>query len=129
MARLKESNKRNTDERNQLNMGLFNIQLTDKEFYANTKEDSVILIDRELKAVQIDGLERVFHYQHSDIEATLLAEGGVLPLYNRYGAAVFRHITKSNTRNGGKSGFHIDEPEMRVEKDTSDKPKAQGLEW
>jgi hypothetical protein len=110
-------------------MGLFNIQLTDEEFYVNAKEDSVILIDKELKTVQIDGFEKLFHYQHSDIEATLLSEGGVLPLYNRYGTAVFRHITKANTRNGGKSGFHIDEPDMHVEKHTSDKPKAQGLEW
>ncbi|CAH0018776.1 unnamed protein product [Clonostachys rhizophaga] len=89
-------------ERNQLNMGLFNIKLQDDEFYQNAQEDSAIVIDKESKTVQIEGYDKVFHYRQSDIEETLLQAGGVLPLYSKLGSKVFRSITMPRVKAGKK---------------------------
>lgn len=91
------------DERNQLNMGLFNIKLQDPEFYKLAQEDSVITIDKDSKTICIEGYKNVFHYQQSDIEETLLDAGGVLPLYSQFGGKVFRHITMPRAK-GGRRG-------------------------
>ncbi|RDW61206.1 Aconitase dehydratase large subunit, alpha subdomain 1 [Aspergillus mulundensis] len=87
-------------DRNQLNMGLFSITLQDDAFYAHVQEDSVVIIDREKKIVRIDGLDQAFAYQQSEMEKTLLEAGGVLPLYSRFGRAVFRGIARANTSRG-----------------------------
>ncbi|KAK7229988.1 hypothetical protein V2G26_002158 [Clonostachys chloroleuca] len=89
-------------ERNQLNMGLFNIKLQDDEFYQIAQEDSVIVIDKESKTIQIEGYGKVFHYGQSDIEETLLQAGGVLPLYSKLGSKVFRSITMPRVKAGKK---------------------------
>ncbi|KAJ5153883.1 Aconitase/3-isopropylmalate dehydratase large subunit alpha/beta/alpha subdomain 1/3 [Penicillium coprophilum] len=95
-------------DRNQLNMGLFNITLSDPEFYILANEGSTVIIDRHARTVQIEGTDKVFHYQQSEVEKTLLEAGGVLPLYNRFGASVFRKIASANTgqamgKSAGKS--------------------------
>ncbi|KAJ5688755.1 hypothetical protein N7462_003147 [Penicillium macrosclerotiorum] len=93
-------------DRNQLNMGLFNITLPDPEFYALAKEDSIVVIHLETQTVQIEGTNQVYHYHQSEMEKTLLEAGGVLPLYNRFGRSVFRQIAKSVTRHrAGDSGI------------------------
>ncbi|KAJ5817867.1 Aconitase/3-isopropylmalate dehydratase large subunit alpha/beta/alpha subdomain 1/3 [Penicillium robsamsonii] len=84
-------------DRNRLNMGLFNITLPDPEFYTLANEGSAVVIDRQSRTVQIDGTDQVFYYQQSEIEKTLVEAGGVLPLYNRFGASVFRKIASANT--------------------------------
>ncbi|KAJ5794493.1 Aconitase/3-isopropylmalate dehydratase large subunit alpha/beta/alpha subdomain 1/3 [Penicillium paradoxum] len=84
-------------DRNQLNMGLFNITLPDPEFYTLANEGSIVIIDRRAQTVRIEGTDRVFRYQQSEIERTLLEAGGVLPLYNRFGRSVFRKIASANT--------------------------------
>ncbi|KXG51280.1 Aconitase/3-isopropylmalate dehydratase large subunit, alpha/beta/alpha, subdomain 1/3 [Penicillium griseofulvum] len=84
-------------DRNQLNMGLFNITLSDPEFYILANEGSIVIIDRQARTVQIEGTDKVFRYQQSEIEKTLLEAGGVLPLYNRFGTSVFRKIASANT--------------------------------
>ncbi|KAJ5950025.1 Aconitase/3-isopropylmalate dehydratase large subunit alpha/beta/alpha subdomain 1/3 [Penicillium verhagenii] len=89
-------------DRNQLNMGLFNITLPDANFYALANEDSVVIIDRQARTVQVEGNGHVFHYQQSEMEKTLLDAGGVLPLYKRFGRSVFREI--SNTRKTPNKG-------------------------
>ncbi|KAL4919613.1 hypothetical protein BDW62DRAFT_209571 [Aspergillus aurantiobrunneus] len=81
-------------ERNQLNMGLFGIALSDADFYARVQDHSVVVIDRESKTVRIEGVDQVFRYQQSQMEKTLLDAGGVLPLYNEFGRGVLRHIAK-----------------------------------
>lgn len=81
-------------------MGLFNIKLQDEEFYAHATEGSRIKIDKNEKSVEIEGLEKVFYYEQSDIEKTLLQAGGVLPLYKQWGRGLFRNVTKQS--NGGK---------------------------
>ncbi|KAI8664393.1 hypothetical protein NCS55_00947900 [Fusarium keratoplasticum] len=89
-------------ERNQLNMGLFNIKLQDPEFYKIAQEDSVITIDKDNKKIYIEGYKNAFYYQQSDIEETLLDAGGVLPLYSQFGGKVFRHITMPRVKGGRK---------------------------
>lgn len=81
------------DERNQLNMGLFNVKLQDAYFYEIVQEDSVITINKNNKTIQIEEHSEAFSYQQSEIEETLIESGGVLPLYSRLGRKVFRHIT------------------------------------
>lgn len=91
-----------SDERNQLNMGLFNIVFQDPDFYDNVHEDSVIEINKDEKTITVDGLDRVFHFHHTPIEETLLDAGGVLPLYGEFGTQVFRKITVPPPKTGRK---------------------------
>ncbi|KAJ4255972.1 hypothetical protein NW762_009046 [Fusarium torreyae] len=89
-------------ERNQLNMGLFNIKLQDHRFYELAQEDSVITINKDGKTIQIEGYCESFPYQQSDVEETLIESGGVLPLYSQLGRKVFRHITLPKVKGGRK---------------------------
>ncbi|KAL3465074.1 hypothetical protein BJX64DRAFT_275448 [Aspergillus heterothallicus] len=87
-------------ERNQLNMGLFNIKLPDQDFYDNVDEGSIITINKDSKAIQIEGYDKLFSYEQSEIEERLLDAGGVMPLYTEFGNAVFRQLTKPKTLKG-----------------------------
>lgn len=82
------------DERNQLNMGLFNVKLQDEDFYSNAYEGSVVTIDKDSKTIRIEGIDKVFPYEQSEIEEALLDAGGVMPLYTEFGNAIFRQLTK-----------------------------------
>lgn len=93
------------DERNQLNMGLFNIKIQDPAFYAAAQEDCEITIDKPAKTISIAGVDQVFHYEQHGIEETLLEAGGVLPLYSKFGTKVFRHITAPKVKSGRGDGF------------------------
>jgi homoaconitate hydratase len=87
-----------TDDRNQLNMGLFNAIVTDDEFYQHATEGSTITVDKDQKVITICGVNKSFHYQSSWIEDTLLNAGGILPLYHLHGTSLFRHLTSSSTQ-------------------------------
>ncbi|KAI7764302.1 hypothetical protein LZL87_013642 [Fusarium oxysporum] len=69
-------------ERNQLNMGLFNIKINDPRFYELAQEDSVITINKDNKTIQIEGSDMTFYYVQLDVEEALIESGGVLPLYS-----------------------------------------------
>lgn len=84
-------------------MGLYNIVLQDEAFYAGIQENSTVIVDKDQKTVQIQGVNKVFGYQHSDIEETLLEAGGILPLYSRYGRAVFRQMTAAKSQQPANS--------------------------
>ncbi|KAI9162732.1 3-isopropylmalate dehydrogenase [Paramyrothecium foliicola] len=85
-------------ERNQLNMGLFNVRLQDEDFYAHVHEDSIIEINKDDKTIRIEGISKVFSYQQSQIEETLLDDGGVIALYKQYGKKIFRQITTTKVK-------------------------------
>ena len=106
-------------------MGLFNIKLQDPEFYAAAQEDSVIIIDKDSKTIQIEGNPKVFEYDQSDIEQTLLDSGGVLPLYGQFGRRVFRHITAPKVT-GSRKRNEIDPVDTAV---FTENPGKEGLEW
>ena len=92
------------DERNQLNMGLYNIRILDDNFYTLAVEGATITIDKERKTLAIDGYDRSFSYEHAWIENVLLDSGGILPLYDLYGKSMFRAIsTKASTKEGKKN--------------------------
>jgi homoaconitate hydratase len=83
-------------------MGLFSIKLQDPDFYASANEDSIIEINKDEKTIAIEGLSKVFRYDHTIIEETLLDAGGVLPLYGEFGTSVFRKITAPPLKHGKK---------------------------
>lgn len=106
-------------------MGLFNIELQDPEFYSLVQEDSVITIDKYDKTIQIDGYAKLFSYQHSDIEETLLESGGVLPLYSEFGSRVFRHITMPKVKRGRRKEGSSRTDEMGL----LDNLRPSSFEW
>lgn len=108
----------NLDDRNQLNMGLFNITLPDAEFYALAEEGSIVNIDRISRTVHIEGTDKHFQYHQSEMEKTLLNAGGVLPLYNKFGRSVFRQIARASTERVPTGG-----------RNNSTKISNKGLEW
>lgn len=85
-------------------MGLFNITLPDLEFYKLANEDSIVIINRQAKTVQVERTDQIFHYQQSEMEKTLLDAGGVLPLYHQFGRSVFREISNTKRSMGGSAG-------------------------
>lgn len=101
-------------ERNQLNMGLFNVRLQDDDFYANVHEDSIIEINKDEKTIRIEGVSKVFSYKQSQIEETLLDDGGVIALYKQYGKKIFRHITitKAKKRKIGNTSLASTDTEL-----------------
>lgn len=105
-------------------MGLFNIKIQDPEFYAAAQEDSVITIDKDAKTIQIEGVPKVFEYQQSEIEQTLLDSGGVLPLYGQFGRRVFRHITAPKVT-GSKKRKEIDPVDVTLTENSG----TEGLQW
>ncbi|PVH77349.1 hypothetical protein DL98DRAFT_573776 [Cadophora sp. DSE1049] len=86
-------------ERNQTNMGLYNIVMKDPEFYEFAVEDAEITIDKDKKIVRVEGTEKVFPYSISRLEETLLDAGGVVPLYKKYEKAIFRHLVALKSDN------------------------------
>lgn len=89
------------DERNQLNMGLFNIVLTNDAFYSHAQEGKAITIDKGRKIIAVEGCDLEFTYEHAPIEEELLSAGGILPLYKIHGKKVFSEIImprKSNKK-------------------------------
>ena len=103
------------DERNQLNMGLYNIRIMDDTFYALAIEGATINIDKERKELRIDGHSQVFTYEHAWIENVLLDSGGILPLYDLYGKSMFRAITaKASTNDEIKKARN---PELHIRRD------------
>lgn len=111
------------DERNQLNMGLYNTVILDEDFYTHAQEGVKITIDRRSKTIKLDGYDKLFSFTHTQIEDTLLEAGGIVPLYGLHGRHVFSEII-STPRVGRSSSSSLDSSEnpFMVE----EKP---GLEW
>lgn len=91
------------DERNQLNMGLFNAILLADDFYEHAQEGGGITIDRNSRTIALDGIAETFSYTHTVVEETLLDAGGILPLYARYGRQLFREITSNKSQKASES--------------------------
>lgn len=106
-------------------MGLFNIKLQDPEFYKHAQEDSVITIDKDTKTIRIEGYDKVFYYQQSEIEETLLEAGGVLPLYSQLGSNVFRRITMPRVKGVRKRPASSDPCSMSL----SGEEKSGNIDW
>lgn len=105
-------------------MGLFNIKLQDPDFYANVREDTVVTIDKDQKKITIEGYDKVFFYQQSQVEETLLDAGGVLPLYKQFSTNVFRQITKQAPKTSVKR-----KSQDGTEMNEARRPQTGGMDW
>lgn len=76
-------------------MGLFNARIREEDFYEHAVEGAVLSVDKAARTLKIAGIDKVWRYEHSAIEAELLEAGGVLSLYHLYGNSVFRELTSS----------------------------------
>lgn len=111
------------DERNQLNMGLYNTVVLDEDFYTHAQEGVKITIDRRGKTIKLDGYDKLFSFTHTQIEDTLLEAGGIVPLYGLHGRHVFSEIILSpSVGKSSSSSFDSSENPFRVE-------EKSGLEW
>ncbi|KAI0240187.1 hypothetical protein L0F63_000455 [Massospora cicadina] len=74
--------------RNQPNMALLGIALTDPEFYELVREGTDVAIDVPNRKVLAGG--RAFAFQLSTMEERLMAGGGVSAMYSQFGDQLFR---------------------------------------
>ncbi|TMW55737.1 hypothetical protein Poli38472_010619 [Pythium oligandrum] len=74
--------------RNYQNFSLLGIPLTDDRFYELAKENSDITINMKGRTIEVAG--EVFRFNMSLFEERLLAGGGIMPLYKKYGNRLFR---------------------------------------
>ncbi|CAG8544302.1 4269_t:CDS:2 [Paraglomus occultum] len=81
--------------RNQPNMALLGITVTDEEFYNLAQEDTEVTIDVKDRKVRCLGKE--FPFGLSQMEENLIAAGGVTEMYQKYGAKLFRAAVSNGT--------------------------------
>jgi len=81
--------------RNQPNMALLGITITDEEFYNLAQEDTEVTIDVKDRKVRCLGKE--FPFGLSQMEENLIAAGGVTEMYQKYGAKLFRTAVSNDT--------------------------------
>eukprot|EP00164_Ancoracysta_twista_P004462 GFYU01006019.1.p1 GENE.GFYU01006019.1~~GFYU01006019.1.p1 ORF type:complete len:837 (-),score=296.81 GFYU01006019.1:127-2313(-) len=74
--------------RNQPNMALLGITITDEAFYERAGDGATITVDVPRRVVVADGKE--FPFQLSIVEERLLAGGGVTNMFNKYKQNLFR---------------------------------------
>lgn len=74
--------------RNYQNFSLVGIQLSDEEFYQLATEGSSITVNMKGRTIEIGG--KTFRFQMSIFEERLLAGGGIMPLYKKFGNRLFR---------------------------------------
>ncbi|GLE09749.1 hypothetical protein PINS_up021589 [Pythium insidiosum] len=74
--------------RNYQNFSLMGIPLQDDRFYELAKENSDITINVKGRTIEVGG--EVFRFNMSVFEERLLAGGGIMPLYKKYGNRLFR---------------------------------------
>ena len=111
------------DERNQLNMGLYNTVISDEDFYTHAQEGVKITIDRKNKTIKLDGYDKIFSFTHTQIEDTLLEAGGIVPFYGLHGRHVFSEIISApSVGRSSSSLFATSENPFMIE-------EKSGLEW
>ncbi|KAJ0393572.1 hypothetical protein P43SY_005141 [Pythium insidiosum] len=88
--------------RNYQNFSLMGIPLQDDRFYELAKENSDITINVKGRTIEVAG--EVFRFNMSVFEERLLAGGGIMPLYRKYGNRLFRVAVKDPKDSGSDSG-------------------------
>ena len=78
--------------RNQPNLALLGIVLTDESFYRDLDEGAGITIDLARKIVVREDTGAHFTFQLSSIEEALISGGGVGEVYKKSGAQLFRLV-------------------------------------
>ncbi|KAJ1674621.1 hypothetical protein EV182_002904, partial [Spiromyces aspiralis] len=80
--------------RNQPNMALLGITLTDERFYELAQEGAEVSINLKDRVITCGGEE--FKFGLSLMEERLIAGGGVTKMYHKYGKALFRAAISAN---------------------------------
>ncbi|KAL2002036.1 hypothetical protein VTN02DRAFT_760 [Thermoascus thermophilus] len=73
--------------RNQSNLGLLGIIVTDDEFYEAAQDGLDISIDLGARRITVGGKE--FEFQLSQMEKELIANGGIASAFNKFGKKLF----------------------------------------
>ncbi|CAH0492101.1 unnamed protein product [Peronospora farinosa] len=74
--------------RNYQNFSLLGIQLDDDRFYELAKENADITVNMNGRTIEVGG--ETFRFNMSLFEERLLAGGGIMPLYKKFGNRLFR---------------------------------------
>ncbi|KIW94363.1 uncharacterized protein Z519_04339 [Cladophialophora bantiana CBS 173.52] len=77
-------------QRNQVNNGLMGIKILDDEFYQLAKEGEEIVINVKKRQIRCQG--RTWDFRLDRIQEQLLAEGGLINTYERYGPSLFSKL-------------------------------------
>ncbi|KAL1920930.1 uncharacterized protein VTP21DRAFT_11565 [Calcarisporiella thermophila] len=85
--------------RNQPNMALLGITVTDDEFYKLAQEGSSVTINVPKRTVSVEGREFPFHLSH--MEEQLIRGGGVTAMFKKYGNKLFRVATAGAAASAG----------------------------
>lgn len=83
--------------RNQPNLGLLGITITDERFYDKAQHGVDIHVDLARRTVNIDGGS--FPFELSEMEEALIAAGGISNAFNLFGKRVFQALcSKKSSR-------------------------------
>jgi homoaconitate hydratase len=74
--------------RNYQNFSLIGIKLEDDEFYKLAPQNTDVTINMKGRTVEVGG--KTFRFNMSLFEERLLAGGGIMPLYKKFGNRLFR---------------------------------------
>lgn len=87
--------------RNQPNLGLLGITITDSSFFEAAVDGQGIEVDLDNNSVRV--ADRSFGFSLSEIEKALVDGGGITPAFTRHGKEIFRVLCKNGT---AKSSSH-----------------------
>ncbi|EXJ53616.1 uncharacterized protein A1O5_13183 [Cladophialophora psammophila CBS 110553] len=108
-------------QRNQVNNGLIGIKILDDEFYQLAKEGEEIVINVKKRQIWCQG--RTWDFRLDRIQEQLLAEGGLINTYERYGPSLFSKLQSLDQKASKPSRDAVDV--AFVEKSS----KGTSLEW
>ncbi|KDO31376.1 hypothetical protein SPRG_03993 [Saprolegnia parasitica CBS 223.65] len=87
--------------RNVQNFALVGIQVTDEAFYAAVQPETPIRIEMKGRTIHVG--DQVFRFNMSLFEERLLAGGGIMPLYRKFGNRLFRVAVDSSDDDGASA--------------------------
>ncbi|CAH0474530.1 unnamed protein product [Peronospora belbahrii] len=88
--------------RNYQNFSLVGIQLDDDRFYELAKENVDITVNMTGRTIEVGG--ETFRFNMSLFEERLLAGGGIMPLYKKFGNRLFRVAVQNPVTSKGSCG-------------------------
>ncbi|KAG6610431.1 Aconitate hydratase [Phytophthora cinnamomi] len=88
--------------RNYQNFSLLGIQLDDDRFYELAKENADITVNMTGRTIEVGG--ETFRFNMSLFEERLLAGGGIMPLYKKFGNRLFRVAVQDPAAEKGSCG-------------------------
>jgi len=107
--------------RNQVNNGLIGIKLQDDEFYRLAQEGEEVVIDIKNRSIHCGGQTWAFRLDR--IQEQLLAEGGLIRTYERFGPSLFAKLQSSDARPDRSNG-RLDHDVQR-----QDSTEEKSLDW